>query len=339
MTAGARALERLYAVAPRDFTRARNTLAAELRQARELDAAREVARLRRPSAPLWAVNQLARHARPARERFLDAVDRLRRTQLSDPGGAMEAMRAERVQLEALVQRAEQALTDVGYSPSAEARRRISDTLLGAAADRRHAEALMHGRLTEEVHAPGFDALTGATRLRVVQGGTPRRGAGAGAAARFGAAAAAMRPAGVAWVIGPGATGSAAGDALSDGRSGSGAARLRCGVRIGGRTMGSRTAAGAGREAAARSSCLARAPACTTSSPSRLSAVSTPATRLSAWSRRARMPWTLPPAAPTCSRSAATSSPSACRSRSSAASRAITRAAGIAAAGCTGARAM
>src|SRR5437660_882048 len=78
MTAGARALERLYAVAPRDFTRARNTLAAELRQARELDAAREVARLRRPSAPLWAVNQLARHARPALERFLDAVDRLRR---------------------------------------------------------------------------------------------------------------------------------------------------------------------------------------------------------------------------------------------------------------------
>src|SRR5205085_2446879 len=95
MTAGARALERLYAVAPRDFTRARNRLAAELRQARELDVAREVARLRRPSAPLWAVNQLARHARPALERFLDAVDRLRRTQLSDPRGAMEAMRAQR----------------------------------------------------------------------------------------------------------------------------------------------------------------------------------------------------------------------------------------------------
>src|SRR5206468_2503785 len=122
MTAGARALERLYAVAPRDFTRARNALAAELRKSRDADAAREVARLRRPSAPLWAVNQLARHARPALERFLDAVDRLRRTQLSDPRGAMEAMRAERVQLEALVQRAEQALAEVGYAPSAEARR-------------------------------------------------------------------------------------------------------------------------------------------------------------------------------------------------------------------------
>src|SRR5213080_3167005 len=140
MTAGARALERLYAVAPRDFTRARNTLAAELRQARELDAAREVARLRRPSAPLWAVNQLARHARPALERFLDAVDRLRRTQLSDPRGAMEAMRAERAQLEALVTRAEQALAEAGYSPSAEARRRHAPRRGGRSASRGGARA-------------------------------------------------------------------------------------------------------------------------------------------------------------------------------------------------------
>src|SRR2546422_9651117 len=170
MSAAARALERLYAVAPRDFTRARNALAAELRTSRDADAARAIARLRRPSAPLWAVNQLGRQARPALERFLDAVDRLRRAQLSDPRGAMEAMRAERAQLEALVAQAETALQEAGYAPSAEMRRRISDTLLGAAADRRHAEALTHGRLGEELHAPGFDALAGATPVRVLQGG-------------------------------------------------------------------------------------------------------------------------------------------------------------------------
>jgi hypothetical protein len=173
MTA-ARALERLYAVSPREFTRARNTLAAELRKSRDLEVARAVAGLRRPTATLWAVNQLARHAQTPLTHFLDAVERLRRTQLSDPRGAMEAMRAERAQLETLVQRAEQALSEAGYSPSAEARRRISDTLLGAAADRRHAEALAHGRLTEELQAPGFDALTGAGRLRLVQGGAGRR---------------------------------------------------------------------------------------------------------------------------------------------------------------------
>ena|SRR6266850_3346107 len=183
MSAAARALERLYAVAPKDFTRARNALAAELRKSRDADAAREIARLRRPSAPLWAVNQLSRHARPALERFLDAVDRLRRTQLSDPRGAMEAMRAERAQLEALVERAEHVLAEVGHRASAEARRRISDTLLGAAADRRHADALTHGRLTQELHAPGFDALSEPTRLRVVQGGAPRHDEPAAAKAR------------------------------------------------------------------------------------------------------------------------------------------------------------
>lgn len=169
-----RALERLYAVSPKDFTRTRNSLAAELRKSGDADGAREVARLRKPSAALWAVNQLARHAGGSLERFLDAVDRLRRTQLSDPRGAMEAMRAERAQLETLVERAGQALADAGYTASAEMRRRIGDTLLGAAADRRHAQALAHGRLTEEQHAPGFDALTGTPRLRVVQGGAARR---------------------------------------------------------------------------------------------------------------------------------------------------------------------
>ena len=173
MTA-ARALERLYAVSPREFTRARNTLAAELRKSRDVEAARAVAGLRRPSATLWAVNQLARHAQAPLTRFLQAVERLRRTQLSDPRGAMEAMRAERAQLETLVQRAEQALSEAGYSLSAEARRRIGDTLLGAAADRHHADALAHGRLTEELQAPGFDALTGSGRLRLVQGGAGQR---------------------------------------------------------------------------------------------------------------------------------------------------------------------
>jgi len=175
-----RALERLYAASPKEFTRTRDSLAAELRKSGDDAAARELARLRRPSAALWAVNQLAQHARPPLERFLEAVDRLRGTQLSDPRGAMDAMRAQRAQLETLVQRAGRVLEEAGYSASTDTRRRIGDTLLGAAADRHHAQALANGRLTTELHAPGFDALTGAPRLRVLQGGAARRD---GAAAR------------------------------------------------------------------------------------------------------------------------------------------------------------
>jgi hypothetical protein len=170
----ARGLDRLFAVRPRDFTRARNALVAELRAANDAEGVRSVVRLRRPSATLWAVNQLARHTRPALDRFLEAVDRLRRTQLSDPRGAAEAMRAERAQLETLVARAGQTLEEAGYTASSEARRRIGDTLLGATASRAHAEALRHGRLTEELQAPGFDALAGAATLRVLEGGVRQR---------------------------------------------------------------------------------------------------------------------------------------------------------------------
>src|SRR5690349_19553890 len=99
----AHALERLYAAAPRDFVRARKTLVAEL-SAHDAEGARALARLRRPSAALWAVNQLGRRVRHALERFLEAIERLQRTQLSDPRAAVEAMRAQRRELEALVRR-------------------------------------------------------------------------------------------------------------------------------------------------------------------------------------------------------------------------------------------
>jgi hypothetical protein len=174
-----RGLERLYATSPREFTRARNALAKELREAGDAEGARTVARLKRPGAVLWAVNQLARTARAPLERFLDAVERLRRTQLSDPRGAMEAMRKQREQLDALVKNAGAALRDAGFRQSADTTRRISAMLLGAAADERYAGELRAGRLTEEPPAPGFEALAGVPRsghLRVLTGGAATRGA-------------------------------------------------------------------------------------------------------------------------------------------------------------------
>jgi hypothetical protein len=160
-----RGLERLYAVPPAEFTRARNALAAELRAAGDAEGARAVGRLRRPSAPLWAVNQLARSARQPLEKFLNAVDHLRRTQLSDARGATDAMRKQRESLDALVARAGASLREAGVRTSAETTRRLSGMLLGAAVDATHAAELLAGRLTEEPAAPGFEAFAGAPRGR------------------------------------------------------------------------------------------------------------------------------------------------------------------------------
>src|SRR6266850_5044401 len=96
-----RVLDELYAVPPKDFTRARNSKAAELTAAGHTDDAKAVRKLGKPSASLWATNQLARLDPERVARFVDLVQEARRTQLRDPRTAVDAMKAQRTELEAL----------------------------------------------------------------------------------------------------------------------------------------------------------------------------------------------------------------------------------------------
>ena len=85
-------MEDLYAVPPAAFTAARNRISAELRKAGRAADAQAIARMRKPSAALWAVNRLARDDRPAVAGFVTAVDRLRQKQLRDPRAVGDALR-------------------------------------------------------------------------------------------------------------------------------------------------------------------------------------------------------------------------------------------------------
>jgi hypothetical protein len=172
-----RAIRELYARSPGDFTRARDARAAALKAAGDAEAAAAVRKLRRPTHALWAVNRLAhvddRHLRE----FLETVDEVRRTQLHDPRTAAEGLRRQRAQLDALVGRASELLAAEGQPATPATQRRISDTLLGAAADRTLARQLAEGRLTAEHGAPGFEVLAGAPRgshLQLVPGRQPDR---------------------------------------------------------------------------------------------------------------------------------------------------------------------
>jgi hypothetical protein len=173
--AAERALEQLYAVPPSAFIRERNARAVALTKAGQAAQARAVRRLRRPSATLWATNQLA-HTDPGGVRaFVDAVTRARRTQLRDPRAAGEAGRQQRTHLDALLRQAKALLQQQGYRLTPAAERRISGTLLGAAVDTGRARELQRGRLTAELPAPGFEVLAGAESsgpLRLVRGGQP-----------------------------------------------------------------------------------------------------------------------------------------------------------------------
>lgn len=154
-------IERLHAVPPGEFTATRNRIVAELRKAGRPAEAQAVARLRRPSPALWAVNQLARGGRQDLAAFVEAVDRLRRVQLRDPRAAADALRAQRAALETLVARAGDLLRGADLAASPAILRRVSDTLMGAAADQDQARLLRRGALTEELAAPGFEAFSGA----------------------------------------------------------------------------------------------------------------------------------------------------------------------------------
>jgi hypothetical protein len=174
-------LARLLAVPPAEFTAARKRLAAQLRHNGHADEARLVAKLRKPSAPLWAVNRLAATDAKGVRALTEAVAHLRRSQLRDPRAAAEALGAQRAALEALVARGRDVLAGAGLTATPQTLRRLSDTLMGAAVDRGHTDALRRGELTEELPAPGFEAFSGARvpapRLRLVRGGggpTPTR---------------------------------------------------------------------------------------------------------------------------------------------------------------------
>lgn len=170
-------IARVYAVPLPEFTATRNRVAGELRKSGRPAEAHAVAQLRKPSTALWAVNRLASTDGTSLAALFEAVARVRRAQLRDPRGTAEALSAQRAALDMLVSRGREIVTGAGLTASTQALRRLSDTLMGAAVDREHAEALRRGELTKELPPPGFEAFSGARiperpHLRLVRASRP-----------------------------------------------------------------------------------------------------------------------------------------------------------------------
>ena len=154
-------LDELYAAPPENFIRARNDLAQRLKQAGQVDVAARVKQLRKPTVPLWAVNQLARRHHDEVRALLDAGDRLRAAQQAALRGEAEELRTatadERKLLRSLTQRGQELLRETGHSADP---KRIVATLRAAAVDPDGRELLEQGRLSEDLEASGFDAFAG-----------------------------------------------------------------------------------------------------------------------------------------------------------------------------------
>jgi hypothetical protein len=135
-------IDRLYALEPSEFVRARDEAARELRVAGLRAEAARVKELRRPSAAAGAVNRLVRTHRRDVERFLGAAAALRKAQLE--GRSLETpIRRQRDALAVLVR---------------EGGEEVQQSLRAAAVDEEAASLLLEARLEHELEPRGFGTL-------------------------------------------------------------------------------------------------------------------------------------------------------------------------------------
>jgi hypothetical protein len=158
-------LDRLFELPPAEFTAARNDLVRRLKKANQADAAERVQALRKPTIPVWAINQLARQQPADVEALAKASDELREAQQASlADGDRERLRAattsERDALRQITQRANQLLEAAGQRPTAAVLERVAATARSAAIDPRGRELLAAGMLAEELESSGFAAFEG-----------------------------------------------------------------------------------------------------------------------------------------------------------------------------------
>ena len=166
-------VDRLYALPLDEFTQSRDELAARMRTAGDATEAARVKAMRKPTAPAWTVNQLARRYPKQIEVLIAASDQLRRAQQdllegAPAGDLWEATLAEREAVGELIKAAEWILKESGLGSSRGALDRISDTLYAAAADPTGRTLLRRGLITHEMRRAGFGDM-------IVPPPTPARG--------------------------------------------------------------------------------------------------------------------------------------------------------------------
>jgi hypothetical protein len=150
----------LLAASPEDFVAERDSVARELRQAGRAEEAHALARLKKPSAVVLAVNRAARDRPQAARDAARSAAEVAKMQLS--GDAEKYAKARKDLDSALALLAEVAVARLSREkPATEAmRRRVAELLRSAAADSDARAALERGVLQEEGGAAGFSAFEG-----------------------------------------------------------------------------------------------------------------------------------------------------------------------------------
>ena len=153
-------IDELFRLPLSEFTAARNALSARLAKLDRVVEAKHVKSLVKPPATAWAVNQLYWKNPKAFDQLIAATDRVRKaqTQQSKNADLRELLSEKKRMMSDLIDRATKLLTDAGHAASQDAMRRVSATLEALAVWGKTEGGPRAGRLTEDLDAPGFDAL-------------------------------------------------------------------------------------------------------------------------------------------------------------------------------------
>jgi hypothetical protein len=167
----------LYALAPAQFTAARNEAARRARRDGDRGLAAELAALPRPTAAAWAVNLLVRQERAEIEQLLELGGALREAQRALTGEDLRALNRQQHQLLLEVRRrAERAARVHGHPLSGPVAQHVQATLHAAMADPAAADAVRTGLLVADLESTGFGPVDVAG---AVAGPRPHLTSGAG----------------------------------------------------------------------------------------------------------------------------------------------------------------
>jgi len=153
--------DELYRVPLAEFTKTRDAIAARLSAAGQKDAAAELKRVKKPSIPAWAANQVVWRAPDAWRRLREAAKAMRRAyqKAPSPDEVREATREQRDALAACEARASEVLAQHGHAATPAVLEKVGHTLLTLAYGAPH---VTPGRLETDLPPPGFEALAGLT---------------------------------------------------------------------------------------------------------------------------------------------------------------------------------
>jgi uncharacterized phage infection (PIP) family protein YhgE len=162
LTAHDSEIDNIYSAPVEDFIKLRNDLAGRLKKDGDLEAAAEVASLKKPSISAWIVNQLARSAQLELQRLVKAGEEIEQAQRRSISGEISGGFADaRKEEAAAIGRLRTAAKKVSPKASPAILDRVANTLRAGSATSEGRDLLKRGRLTGDLEAPGFDAFSGA----------------------------------------------------------------------------------------------------------------------------------------------------------------------------------